>query len=376
MPTTYDVIVVGAGAMGMSAGAQLAAQGIRTLMIDAYDPPHTNGSHHGDTRLIRHAYGESRTYVPLALRAHELCRELEDATGANLFSQTGVLSIGRVGTTAVQRKLDSAHAYNIPIHSLAAEELQKQWPGLLVPEDAIGCLETSAGILFSETCVGAYKQQALARGAILLKHTRVKAIHPTQTGVVVETEQDTYHAHKCIVTTGASIRKLLPSLQIPVTPTRKTVAWFNADEHLFAADRFPGFVTHESDGSEYYGFPSINGEGIKVGRHDTGQTIDPDEPLAPFGTYEEDDNDLRNFVRRYMPSASITLKRGSVCKYETTQDEDFIIQQHPEFATVIIAGGFSGHGFKFASVVGEILQQLTVSGHTSHDISRFSMSRF
>ncbi|TCZ79904.1 N-methyl-L-tryptophan oxidase [Paenibacillus albiflavus] len=376
MRTSYDVIVVGSGAMGMSAGAQLAAQGMRTLLIDAYDPPHTNGSHHGDTRLIRHAYSEGLTYVPLALRAHELWHDLEASTGIKLFNKTGVLSIGNAGTDAIQRKLASAEAFSLPVEKLSSEEMQYRWKGLKVPESAWGCLETDAGVLYSEACVHAYRQQAAAYGAEFLMNCRVIGIDPSEAGVKVTTAHETFYAHKCILTTGASIYKHCSSLQLPVRAIRKTVAWFDAAEQLFASDRFPGFVVHESDGSEYYGFPSIDGQGIKVGRHDTGVTIDPDEPLVPFGSYEEDEAVIHNFMLRYMPSAAAFLKRGSVCKYEVTPDEDFIIQQHPVFPSLILAGGFSGHGFKFASVVGEIINQLASSGRTDHDIAKFSLARF
>ncbi|MFM1653216.1 N-methyl-L-tryptophan oxidase [Brevibacillus sp. B_LB10_24] len=377
MSKHYDVIVVGAGSMGMAAGYFLAKQGKSTLLIDAYDPPHTMGSHHGDTRIIRHAYGEGAQYVPLVLRAQQLWNELEQESGESLFQQTGVLCAEEPGCTFVRGVIASAQQYSLPIEVLDAEEIRYRWKGITVPDGFTGCFEQSSGVLFSETCLSAYRKLAVQYGAELLPYTSVQQIELHPAGATVRANEAAYHADALVLSAGAWMKQMLDSLdlELALQPTRKAVAWFEADEALYNPEVFPAF-SFNLQGEDYYGFPSFAGTGLKIGRHDGGQQTDPNQVNREFGAYPEDEGDVRSFLQRYMPQAAGRLKQGKICLYTLTPDRDFIIDRHPLYPHVVLTAGFSGHGFKFASAVGEIASQLITAGETPLDISMFSVGRF
>lgn len=376
MGTHYDVIVIGAGSMGMSAGYYLAKKGVKTLLVDAFDPPHTNGSHHGDTRIIRHAYGEGRKYVPLALRAQELWDELQKETNLPIFKQTGVLGFGPSDSAFIKEAIASGRQYALPLELLKAEEVSKRWPGVRLPEGFHACFEPTSGVLFSENCVKAFRQLAQEHGAALSVHTLVEDIAVNRNFVQIETSKGAYTAEKLIVTAGAWNGQILSKLKLNLSlqPKRQTVGWFACDESLYNDSVFPAFFA-DTGTAQYYGFPSFNGSGLKLGRHDYGQVTDPDQINRQFGIYPEDEGHIRRFLEVYMPQAAGTLKRGRVCMYTKTPDDHFIVDVHPAYDHVVMAAGFSGHGFKFSSVIGEVLSQLAVDGKTEHDISIFSVTR-
>ncbi|WP_010276069.1 N-methyl-L-tryptophan oxidase [Paenibacillus senegalensis] len=371
----YDVIIIGAGSMGMSAGYHLAQKGAATLMIDASDPPHQEGSHHGDTRLIRHAYKGGAAYIPLALRSHELWKQLEQIADTQLLVSSGVLNVADPDYYSFGSRPEDARAFGVSVEMLDAAEIGKRWPGWSLPEHFVGMYEPGAGYLFSERCIAAYRRAAMAAGAELLTRTQVVRIAAGGDHVAVTTNEKTYYAEKVLLSVGAWFAALKPFISLPVRPVRKAVGWFRAERSLYAATRFPGFTLHGSEGG-YYGFPDLDGTGLKIGRHDGGKEWSPGEPWESFGSYHEDERDLRNVLESYMPQAAGQLQRGSVCKYEMTPDEHFIIDRHPEYANVLLAAGFSGHGFKFSSVVGEIAADLLTSGRSEFDLRPFALSRF
>lgn len=372
----YDVIVIGAGSMGMAAGYFLSKGGKRTLLIDSFNPPHNIGSHHGDTRIIRHAYGEGEDYVPLALKAQKLWHDLENDTGKQLFLQTGVLNAGNEKSDFIQNIISSSKRYTLPLDVLDSSEVNKRWPGVTLPNDFVGCFEPTSGVLKCEECIDAYRELAEQHGASILTNSKVKEIEVHGKKVTVKTEEQTFYSEALVVSAGAWSSNLLSMLELklPLKPVRKTFAWFEADEHLYNHRDFPAFAFETSQGL-YYGFPSIDGSGLKVGRHDGGEEINPDESIRGFGEIEEDEGDLIQFLNAYMPSKQ-QLKYGKTCMYTLTPDEDFIIDLHPAYPNVAIASGFSGHGFKFSSVVGQILSELIISGKTEQNISPFSINRF
>lgn len=373
----YEVIIVGAGSMGMAAGYYLAKRGVRTLLLDAFDPPHTMGSHHGDTRIIRHAYGEGKQYVPLVLRAQQLWLELEKASGTKLFEQTGVLSAGPLHCPFLQELRESAEVYSLPLEVLNAAEVNTRWPGISLPDDYYACLEPTSGVLYAEKCIAAYRKLAVAAGATLLTDTPVTGLLPDGDGVIVRTKAQTYRADKLLLSAGAWNPSLLASLglTLPLVPTRKTVAWFGADESLYGAGRFPAFIFNLEE-STFYGFPSFDQAGVKIGRHDGGMAIDPDRLERTFGAFLSDEEDVRSFLETYMPQAAGALRQGRVCIYTMTPDEHFVIDRHPAYPQIVIAAGFSGHGFKFSSAVGEAASDLLTKGASTQDLSLFSLDRF
>ncbi|MEW9701358.1 N-methyl-L-tryptophan oxidase [Paenibacillus sp. SI8] len=375
MPTSYDVIIVGAGSMGMSAGYFLAKQGVKALLIDKFDPPHVAGSHHGESRLIRHAYTGSRTYTAMALRADQLWRELEAESGQPLLVRSGVLNMGPSESGNLEQKWKNTEEFGLKVERLNPDEVHKRWPGIRLPDSYVGLYEQEAGFLYSEACIRAYRQQALAEGARLLVNTQVTRIDLWNSGVTVHTMDGSYHADQLILSAGAWFGELESVIQLPIRSVRKAVAWFQADEALYDVSRFPGF-TFGGPGGGFYGFPSIGGSGVKIGQHEAGQLWQPGQPFQPFGHYPEDEGNLRQALEGFLPQAAGRVLRGAVCKYEFTPDEHFIIDRHPAHNHVVVAGGFSGHGFKFSSVVGEILADLTQKGHTNQDITPFALSRF
>lgn len=376
MNTTHcDVLILGAGSMGMATGNYLARKGIRTILLDAYDPPHILGSHHGDTRLFRYAYSDHEPYVPLALRALELWRELEEESGVSLFEQTGVLSVGIDGPDSLEDKLEAARIYSLAVERFSREELIRRWPGLVLPDTAEGLLETEAGILSPEKVIRAYRQLVLEAGAILYTKTVAEKIIYYQDGVTVQTKDRKFTADKLVVCSGAGNASLLAEWHLPLKVVRKTVGWFETRGDQFRSPAFPGFVITKGC-IDYYGFPDFEGGGLKIGRHDGGQEVKWGEEIAPFGSYGQDEQELRDALNLYMPQASGRLLRGSTCLYTVTPDEDFIIDQHPSYPHVLVAAGFSGHGFKFVSSLGEALGQLVTNGRSEINLERFKANRF
>jgi monomeric sarcosine oxidase len=259
---------------------------------------------------------------------------------------------------------------------MSASDMKEKWPGIQVPDDYIGCFETESGLVYSENAVQAYKEIALENGAQLVTNSPVHQIEMnSDTSIKIRTASEVFFAKKVIVTVGAWAAKLLPTLKLPVQPVRKVVSWFETPEDIFDVDHFPSFYVDDVD-KMFYGFPNINGAGLKLGRTDGGQPIDPDQHSQNFGAYESDEGELRDFLETYLPEANGQLKEGKTCLMTQSSDHHFIIDQHPENENVIIACGFSGHGFKFASVMGEVLSQLAINGQTEYDISLFSLKRF
>lgn len=374
--TVYDAAIIGAGTMGMAAGAFLAQQNAKTLLIDAFDPPHIKGSHHGDTRLIRHAYGEGRQYVTLVKRAQQLWEDLEKQTGYKVFENTGVLGLGPKDSPFLQETMASAQKHDLSLEILSSQEIKERWPGFSVPDHFIGCFEAKSGVIYSETAIRAYKETALENGAHLVTDTPVLHIDINdKRGVKISTEKTTYYAKKVIVTAGAWAAKLLPELNLPIQPTRKAVGWFEAPSDLYGAANFPAFFIEDQD-KKAYGFPNLNGTGLKIGKSDGGHAIDPNQHTQNFGLYDTDEGDLRDMLKTYMPGANGKLIQGKTCLYTNSSDHDFIVDYHPENQHVIFACGFSGHGFKFGSVMGEVLSQMALEGQSEFDISIFSLKRF
>lgn len=373
----YDVVIVGAGSMGMAAGYYLSKLGKRTLLIDANDPPHSFGSHHGDTRIIRHAYGEGRQYVPLALGAQELWQELEQESGMELFSPTGVLCVGAEGSPFIEEVIKSAKEFSLPQEVLTSDAINDRWKGISLPEGLVGCLEKKSGVLFSEECIRAYRRQGLENGMTLVPHTKVEKIEKFAEGSIVHTKHEQYTADYVVVASGAWTGKILEGtgVELPLQPTRKTVSWFECDERLYDSSHFPAFSMEVSN-EHFYGFPSINGSGLKIGRHDGGEMVEPDSFNREYGVGSSDENECRDFIKKYLPKANGPLIKGKTCLYTLTPDEHFIIDRHPSFSNIIIAAGFSGHGFKFSSVIGKVICDLVTEGQANYDISMFTLQRF
>ena len=375
--TKYDVIVAGAGAMGMSAGYFLAKEGKKVLMIDAFDPPHTSGSHHGDTRIMRHANGEGIQYVPLALRSQEIWNYLQAQTNDPIFMKTGVISFGLPDSKFVDHALEGAQKYNIE-HEYFEDgpSFHDRWADLQFEDKIHGVYEPHAGILFPENIIRTFKRLALDEGAELKVHEPVEEITILDQSVLIKTNKKAYTADQVIVAAGAYNNKLFAQmdLNIKLEPSRRTIGWFDADETHYGADVFPGFFGETHHGV-YYGFPSVLGTGVKIGKfYDIGN-VEPEYMETVFNGYSHDEKDLRDFLNEHMPNATGNLNKGAVCMFTNTSDEDFVIDKHPQHDHIVLAAGFSGHGFKHSAAIGEILAQLAIKGESEIDISAFSAKR-
>lgn len=374
MKKYFSVIVVGAGSMGMATGYYLGKKGIDTLLIDAYDPPHGMGSHHGETRLIRHAPNEGGQYVPLVSRAQELWYELEGESNRRLFHPTGTLIVGEENASFVKDTIAVANQFSLSMEKLNASDIESRWPQFSIPDHFTGFFESSSGLLLNEEAILAYKKLSDSYQVTMQPNTKVTSVKPFVDGVVVETDNKTFYADKVIVSAGAWTGNLLRDLGLPLQTVRKTFGWFETNDKSFQPPMLPCFY-FGFENQKYYGFPGIKGSGVKVGRNDSERNIDPDLMKQDFGKYTSDEKDLKYFTKKFLPGAADKFKRGKSCMITKTPDKNFIIDMHPQFENVVIAGGFSGHGFKYSSVIGEILSQLVTNGETPHDISSFSVSR-
>jgi sarcosine oxidase len=359
--------------MGSAACLHLARRGQRVLGLERYDIPNAMGSSHGVTRIIRVAYAEGERYVPLLLRAYELWRELEAAAGERLLWTTGYVDVGEV---LVETSLESCRVHDLEHELVDGRELGRRHPAFRVAADAPALLQPDGGFLLSERCIVAHVVQAQALGAEIHAREAVRGWDSRAGGGVrVETERGAYTADRLVVTAGAwaaSVGRFEPGLCVA---ERQALAWFQplVPEH-FAPDAFPTFGLAVEEGI-YYGFPVFGIPGFKVGRlHHRHERVDPDrfdrEPNMA------DEALLRGFVERYFPAGAGPTTALSTCLFEVSPDEHFLIDTHPDCEDVVVAAGFSGHGFKFAGVVGEILADLAVEGETRHGIGFLRLGRF
>lgn len=376
MGNLYDVVIIGGGSMGIATAYYLAKAEQKVLVVDQFTVPNIYGSHHGETRILRLGYGNGGTYVPLVKESLALWKELEEETGRTLYNQTGAISVGYPDSDFVKETIDSSIQYDLEYEELDAKSLMERWPGITVPDDYVACYDPNSGFLYSEECILAYKEACEKLGVTILENQRVLDLQMTDKEVTVLTADTTFVARKAVVTAGAWIPKLLPDLELDIKPLRKTFGWFETSEEDLYGSQFPCYVFDTHDVGHYYGFPDFNGKGLKIGRMDLGEVVNPDELNRDFDSTPKEEADLRSFLSRYMPQANGNLNAGKVCLFSMTPDEDFIIDFHPQHENVLIAGGFSGHGFKFASAIGKTLCELAVQGVSNQDISFLSLNRF
>ncbi len=371
----YDVIVVGLGAMGSATTYQLARRGLRVLGLDANIRRHKKGSSHGTSRIIREAYLEGSDYVPMVQRAYALWRELEEEAGQELLKITGCLTIGEPQSTFVSGALASCKRFNLAHDYLGASEVNRRFPGYTLTENLAAVFEPNGGILFPEQCVMAQLDLAARHGAVIHHEEPVLTWRaPDAHSVLVETTQARYAADRLIITTGPWASELLAGLGLPLKVQRIVNVHFEPDNAArFQPELFPVYLLETAEG-EYYGFPALPGEGIKLGRHDIGDVCTPqtiNREVAPAEVQM-----LKELVDRYMRGGAASFKWSLTCMYTNTPDRHFVIDRHPLHDNVVYGGGFSGHGFKFASVIGEILAELAVEGRTRHEIEFLAASRF
>jgi sarcosine oxidase len=374
----YDAIVAGLGGMGSSAAYHLAGRGKRVLGLERYTPAHDKGSSHGQSRIIRQAYFEDPAYVPLLLRAYELWEQLERETGEDLMTLTGGLMIGPPESRTFTGSKATADEYDLPYEVFDAGELKRRYPMFEPTEGTIALFEEKAGFVRPEASVKAHLNRAASMGADLRFGEEILSWEPTASGVRVETTSDVYEAERLVVTAGAWMPKLLADLGLPLEVTRQILFWFDpvGGVEPFLSNRFPVFIWEPEDGNAFYSIPAHDGPrgGVKVAffRAD-GKPADPE--TIDREVHDDEVEFIRSYVAKYAPALDGELLYAKTCMYTNTPDEHFVISTHPDHPQVAIAAGFSGHGFKFCGVVGEILADLATEDETDHPIDLFSPTR-
>ncbi|HEX8967492.1 MAG TPA: N-methyl-L-tryptophan oxidase [Chloroflexota bacterium] len=355
--TAYDAIVVGLGAMGSAATYQLSRRGLRVLGLDAFEAGHELGSSHGESRIIRLAYYEHPGYVPLLRRAYELWAELEQESASPLLSLTGGLMIGPPDGELVSGTRASAEQHGLSVEVLDAVEVRHRFPALQPADDEVALFEPQAGFLRPERCIEVALRLASAAGALIHHGEPVRAWRATPRTIELSTDLGTYTAERLVLTCGARMSSVLDPASVPVVAERMPLFWMQPDQpRLFSVERLPVYLWEVSRDAMFYGFPHVEWPGVKVARHHSGDFCDPD--TVDRHVNETDEARLRAVIQNRLPNLNGEVVSSRVCLYENSPDHHFLIDCLPEHPNVVFAGGFSGHGFKFASVVGEILADL------------------
>jgi sarcosine oxidase len=372
----HDVIVIGLGGMGSASAYHLARRGLHVLGLDQFEPLHQQGSSHGLTRIIRLAYHEHPSYVPLLRRAYELWHDLEADAGRELLITTGSLEGGPADGPMFTGALAAALEHDLPHEVLDADEIVRRYPvyANLDPSTRV-VSQPDGGFLLSEATMQAHLDGARAAGADLHFGEVVRSWEGLGDGVRVTTDAATYEADRLVICAGAWARRLIPRLEALATPERQVLAWLTPKRpEAFAVDRFPVFILDVESGS-WYGFPAHEGHGLKVGwYHHFREPIDPADPDR--STRPDDEVALRSFVERHLPDAAGPTEMLKTCIFTNSPDEHFILDRLPDAPQVSIFSGESGHGYKFCSIIGEILADLAIEGRTRHDIGLFRLDRF
>jgi len=380
--TNYDVIVLGVGSMGSAACYQLAKRGFKVLGLEQFDIPHELGSHAGQSRIIRKAYGEGSDYVPLLERAYQNWKTLESETGSQVYYKTGLVYFGAQDDPFLKTVKSSSVKYNIPVNNLTAAECDQKYPQFKLPQNFQRLEEPDAGFITPERSILLFVEQAIKNGAVIRTMEKVIEWKRENGSVTVVTNRGTYTANKLVITAGPWAGKMMPALASKLTITRQAVAWVKPKKwDNFALGKFPCWILENND-HDFYGFPilpvgTFGGPlGLKLALHYPGaETTDPD--AVNRNTKESDEKTLIKFLNEFIPEGYENTLVMKTCLYTNSPDNDFIIDYLAGFEKdVVFATGFSGHGFKFVSVVGEVLADLAMNGTTPLPIGFLNVKRF
>jgi sarcosine oxidase len=382
---SFDVAVIGLGSTGSAALYHLARRGLRVIGLEQAAPGHEGGSSHGESRIIRTAYFEHPSYVHLVRAAFENWRALEAETGQAVITPTGILEAGHAGSTMVAATLASIREHDLPHELLTGREASRRFPAFALPDDWEGVFQPDAGILAADRAIRLHVEGAKAAGSEVRLGAKVRSVEPRGGGVQIRLADGTVlEAGAVVVAAGAWIGELVPALKPSLTISRQAVAWFDpVQPALTTPDRFPVFLLDADADADpaagaaadvLYGFPDFAGTGVKAASHLLGRTLTEADAARQDGD-EADARRIRLAIERLIPAAAGPVRRLKTCLYTSTPDADFIIDRHPDDPRIVLASACSGHGFKFAAVLGEILADLATAGETRRDISRFALGR-
>ena len=371
----WDVIVIGVGGMGSAVAYRVARRGRKVLALEQFNIPNDLGSSHGGHRIIRLAYAEDPRYIPMLRRAYRLWKDLGRSVREQLLFITGGVDIGREGSWIIEGSMEACKAHRLKHEVLTAAQLHKRFPAFQLPNDMIAVYQPDGGFVLSERSIVAHVSGALALGAEIHAQERVLSWDVTKGGVRVRTDRATYEARRLVITAGPWAAKVIRELRDHVTPERQVLLWVQPKKpELFTMSAFPVFYMQDQS-ARYYGLPIYGIPGFKIGRyHHLNEAVDPDD--MDRLCHRRDEKVLRAAVRKYFPSADGPTIGMKTCLFSNTADEHFILDFHPDYPQVSIAAGFSGHGFKFCSVVGEIMADLSLDGECREfDLSLFRLTR-
>lgn len=368
----YDAIVVGLGGMGSAAACHLARRGRRVLGLERFGAAHEMGSSHGRSRIIRQAYYEGAEYVPLLLRAYELWEELERESGRRLLTLTGALMVGSPEGELVPGSLRSAREHGLPHELLDARQVRERFPALRPSPGEVALYEERAGFLHPEECVRARLDLAARRGAELRFGEPVLSWRAVGERVEVRTGSGRYEAGHLVITAGPWAPELLAELGLPLRVERRVMFWFGPEEKRVPP--VPVLLWEPEDGDLFYAVPDGWRGGVKAAFHHAGGSPCTPETLDRE-VREEEALGVRERLARHASALAGRCLDARVCMYTLTPDGHFVVSLHPDHPRVAIACGFSGHGFKFCGVIGEILADLATRADTPHPIGLFSPGR-
>jgi sarcosine oxidase len=358
MSTHVDAIVLGGGTMGSSTAWELGKRGMSAIVLEQFDHVHTFGAHGGETRVFRHAYAESPDYVPLVRRADELWMDLEQESGQEILVRCGGMELAAPGFDHARDARASADQHDIPYEWLDPSDARGRWPNVAIPDGWDVLYSPVAGFLRTEPALRAMMAGATARGVELREREQATDWRADASGVEVETASGHYTADYLFITAGPWAQQALASLGLPLHVRRKTLWWLEVeDARPFDPARFPVFIADAGHG-EIYGFPVIDEFGLKIADHSGGEVTTPE--TVDRTTKPAEAAHLIAAARALFPGVTGEITKSAVCLYTMTPDSHFIMDRHPAFTNVIIGAGFSGHGFKFASAVGEHLVNLAL----------------
>lgn len=362
--------------MGSSILAHCAARGASVIGVEQFHPAHDLGSSHGKTRMIRKAYFEDPAYVPLVLRAYELWPQLERAAGQKILHITGLLSVGDEMSEIIQGTRRAAMEHDLAVETLSQREVKSRYPALKLEDEELGLFEPDGGVLDPELAIGAYLRLAKSNGATMRFGVTMQEWHPTGNGFdLCLTDGSRISAGKLILALGAWFQEILESLGVGIRVQRNVQAWFLPGTHVYDAPNFPGFLLNRRGlPAPLYGFPDF-GDGIKAAFHGLGD-LTTARRINREIEEATDITPIAQALEKWMPGAANCFREAKVCMYTLTPDQNFVIDCHPSHENLILCGGFSGHGFKFAPVVGEIATDLAVEGGSRHQIEFLSLGRF
>ena len=375
MSATYDVIVAGLGAMGSAVCDHLAGRGRRVLGLDRFAPPHVHGSSHGESRIFREAYFEDPAYVPLVRRAYEGWRALEHDVGRPLLRETGGLMIGPRESALVTGALRSARQHGLPHRLLDVREMRERHPQFALDPQHVAVWEPRAGYLAPEACVAAQLERAARRGAELRTDVPVISWRAEGGGVEVETTRGRERAQHLVLAAGAWMGDLLAGAALRLEVERVTLFWFDPieDPAPFRPERMPIWIWEHERDRYIYGFPLLE-RGIKIARHHEGERCSADDPRPEPSAAAV--MSMQKLVKRRLPGAAGKLRETATCLYTNTADQHFVIDTHPECEAVTLVSACSGHGFKFATAIGELVARRIAGERSTLDPSLFRLARF